>query len=92
MKQIQFIQITPEELQILISNSLKQHLEEIEKKLQKKNQIEYLTQEETAKVIKGSISTVHNYTKKGILLPYGIGGKVLYKKHEVEQAIIPLYQ
>lgn len=37
-----------------------------------------------------NLTTLNNWTKKGILISYGIGGRVYYKRHEVENAIQPV--
>lgn len=50
----------------------------------------YLSRYEVADLLKVCVTTVHNYTKKGYLKPYGIGRRVLYKKSEVENAIVEL--
>jgi len=36
------------------------------------------------------LSTIWNWQKKGKLKAYGIGHRVYYKRHEVEQSIKPL--
>jgi hypothetical protein len=41
-------------------------------------------------MLKIDLSSVHNWTKKGILTSYQIGGRVYYKRAEVESAIIEL--
>ena len=51
---------------------------------------EYLPRVEVAEMLKIDLSSVHNWTKKGILTAYQIGGRVYYKRTEVENAIIKL--
>jgi len=48
---------------------------------------EYLTIKETAKMLKVTRGTLNNWKLSGVLSPYNIGGKVLYKKSEIEQAL-----
>ena len=36
------------------------------------------------------LSTVHNWTKKGILTAHQIGGRVFYLRTDVENAIVKL--
>jgi len=50
----------------------------------------YLTREEVSELLKISLSTIHNWTKRGILLPYQIGGRVYYKASEIESSMIKL--
>jgi len=48
-----------------------------------------LTREEVAKLFKINISTVRNWSKSGILLPYYCGDRVYFKHNEVLKALIP---
>ena len=90
MPNIQFIQTTPEQLESSIVEKVKTHLDDLRKYFQPKEPSEYLTRHEVADLLKINISTVHNYTKKGLLLSYGIERRVLYKRKEVENAIVEL--
>ena len=90
MSNIQFIQTTPEQLKTAIVEGVKSQLEDLKKNFQPKEPAEYLTRQEVAEMLKVDISTVHNWTIKGILKPYGIGRRVYYKRIEVESAIIEL--
>ena len=63
---------------------------EIHKKLIKKPSEELLSREDVARILKCDLSTVHNWTKKGFLKSYGINGRVYYKMHEIECALIPI--
>lgn len=49
-----------------------------------------MTRKEVAKHFKINLSTVHNWCKKGYLQPYGIGGRVYFKKSQIEDGIIEL--
>ena len=51
---------------------------------------EYLTRQEAANLLKVSVTTIHNYCTKGYLKKYSIGRRVLFKRSEVEQALIEL--
>lgn len=90
MEQIQMVGISPQQLQDAISNDVKNQLEELKESFQPKSPEELLTRTETAELLKINLSTVHNWTKKGRLKPYGMGGKVYYKRSEVESALIEL--
>ena len=48
-----------------------------------------LTREEVAKFFKINISTVRNWSKRGIIQPYFTGDRVFFKKHEILNALIP---
>lgn len=90
MEKIQFIQVTPEQLQEAIIKGVKTHLDELKKDFQPREPNEYLTRQETADLLKVDLSTIHNYTKQGKLNAYGIGHRVYYKRKEVENAIVKL--
>jgi len=91
MSTIQFIQVTPEQLQDAILKGVKIQLEELKKFYQPKEPTRYVTRQYVAdEMLHCNISTVHNLTSRGILKKYGIGGKVLYVRSQVENAIINL--
>lgn len=89
-KSIQFVQVTPEQLQSAIIEGVKFQLEDLKKHFQPKEQNEYLTRQEVAKMLSIDLSTVHNWTKKGILTAFQIGGRVFYKRKDVENSIVKL--
>ena len=90
MENIQFIQVTPEQLKAAIIDGVKIQLEEIKTYLQPIEPTTYLTRQEVAKLLSVDLSTVHNLSVKGTLQKYQIGGRVLYKRKEVESAIVKL--
>ncbi len=49
--------------------------------------VEYLTVEETAKVLRTHRSTLWGWSKKGILTPLEIGGRRLYRKSDVYELL-----
>ena len=51
---------------------------------------QYLTREEVSELFKISLSTIHNWTKRGILQPYQIGGRVYFKASDIESSMIKL--
>lgn len=53
-------------------------------------QKELLTREETADFFDVDKSTLWHWMKKGILIPVGIGGRVYYRKSDIEKSLIPL--
>lgn len=90
MEQIQFVGTTPKQLQEMISADIKCQLEEMKKYLQPKEPTKYLTRNEVSEMLSVDLSTVHNLTVKGTLKKYQIGGRVLYKREEIEEAIVRL--
>ena len=90
MEQLQFIGITPEQLQTAITQDVKSQLDQLKKSFEPKTPEELLTRSETAKLLKINLSTLYLWTKKGKVKSYGISGKVYYKRSEVESSLIEL--
>ena len=82
-------EVSPDQITSLF-NGLQKQLLELKQNFEPKKPLEYLTREEVSQFLKCDISTVSNWTKKGKLLPYGIGNRVYYKRTEVENALVPL--
>jgi excisionase family DNA binding protein len=80
--------LTHEEL-VSLFEGLQNQLSEIKKHFEPKIPVEYLTRNELAEMLKCDLSTIHNWTKKGKLIPYGIGNRVYYKRSEVESVLLP---
>ncbi len=91
MQHIQLIQITPEQLQNAILEGVKILFEDLKKFYQPKESPKYVTRNYVAEeMLHCNISTIHNLTVKGILTKYQIGGRVLYIRQQVEEAIVRL--
>lgn len=92
MKIIQFIQITPEQLQNAIVDGVNSKLEDLKRNFQPKEPEELLTRTEVAEMFKIDLSSVHNWTKKGKLKSYGVSGsaRVYYKRSEIESLLIQI--
>ena len=69
---------------------IKNEIATLRKSFQPKEPNEYLTRLEVSELLKIDLSSVHNWTKKGILQSYQIGGRVYYKRKEVESGIVKL--
>ncbi len=69
---------------------IKSELQDLKKNFQPQKPTEYLTRVEVSKMLKIDLSTCHNWTKKQILISYQIGGRVYYKRKEIENAIVKL--
>ncbi len=87
MHQVQFIQVSPQELATLIQESVKQSLlipptSSIESK-----QKEILTRIETANLFSISLVCLHDWIKKGIIKPYKVGNKTYFKRSEVLEVL-----
>lgn len=90
MQQVQFISVTPDQLQNAIVEGVKSQLQDLKKHFEPKTPTEYLTRREVSRLLKIDLSSVHNWTKKSILTSYQIGGRVYYKRNEIDNAIVKL--
>jgi hypothetical protein len=90
MTQIQLVGITPDALADLIDRRLNKRFNDVTKYLQPKEPTVYLTRKEVATLLSVDLSSVHNMSVKGILQKYQISGRVLYKRAEVENAVVKL--
>lgn len=87
---MQFIQLSTEELKTIFIEVIKTELDDVKKHLQPKEPNRYLTRQDVAKMLDIDLSSVHNWSKKGILQPYQISGRVYYKLQEIESSIVQL--
>lgn len=90
MQSIQFVATTPEELQKEISQSVKAHLDEFLKHFKPKNPEDYLSRNDVSKMFGVDLSTVANWQKNGKLKPYAIGGRIFFKRSDIEASLTPL--
>lgn len=70
--------------------ALKIQIQELNEKLQPKNDTIYLQRQDVADMLNVDLSTIHNWCKKNILTAYQIGGRIYFKRKEVEAAIVRL--
>lgn len=87
MEIIQFLQVTPEQLQKAIIDGVKDQLELLKKEFQPKQPEDYLTRDEVKKLLKINMTTVHNWTKAGNLKAYYLGNRVYYKRSEIDETL-----
>ncbi|HPJ79744.1 MAG TPA: helix-turn-helix domain-containing protein [Prolixibacteraceae bacterium] len=87
---IQLIQITPDELREAIVSGVRAEVDKLKADFQPKQPTEFMTRNEVRDLLNVDLSTVHNWTKRGKLKAYGLGGRLYYKRAEVEEAIKPL--
>lgn len=90
MSTIQFISVTPEQLQQEITKGIKSHLDEFLKNFKPKEPTDYLTRQEVAKMFNVDLSTIANWQKKGKLKPYGMVGRVYFLRSDIEASLTPL--
>ena len=77
-------QTTQDQLVARVVNELKNELKQATFTEQ------YLTREEVSELLKISFSTIHNWSKKGILHRFQLGGKIYFKARDIESSMIKL--
>jgi hypothetical protein len=82
-------EVTPDQIASLFEG-LQNQIKELNQKFEPKKATEFLTKTEVKNFFKCDLSTIHNWTVKGKLTPYGIGNRVYYKRSEVESALVCL--
>jgi hypothetical protein len=82
--------LSPEQLGLLFDEVITSKINDLKKHFEPKTPTEYLSRQDVAQLLKINLSTVHNMSVKGILQKYQISGRVLYKRSEVENAIVKL--
>lgn len=87
---VQFISTTPQELQNQINEGVKKQLEDFLNIYQPQQPKEYISRSEVAKMFGVDLSTLHNWNKKKILNPLGLGGRVYYLRSEIDAKLLPL--
>jgi excisionase family DNA binding protein len=90
MKQVQFISVTPEQLQNPIIEGVKNQLESLKLHFEPKQPRTYLSRIEVSKTLNVSLVTLNKWNKSGKLKAVGIGGRVLYRQEDLDNAIIEL--
>jgi hypothetical protein len=87
MHQVQFIQVSPQELANLIQESVKQSFPTTSLSSRESKQKEILTRIETANLFSISLVCLHDWVKKKILKPYKVGNKTYFKRSEVLEVL-----
>ncbi len=87
---IQLIQISPAELQNQILEGVKQEIQSLKEEYQPKEPESYLTRKEVSKLLKINLSTIYSWQRKGILKPFGIAGRVYFKRSDIEECLTAL--
>jgi excisionase family DNA binding protein len=76
--------ITPEKLTETILNGVRNQLNELKKDFTPKEPEDFLTRMETAKLLKISLTTVHEWANTGILKMYKVGNRTYFSRKEIQ--------
>jgi esterase/lipase superfamily enzyme len=87
---IQFIQTSPEQLAKLISDSIKEQLEDFTKGISVPYQDVLMTRAQVCEFMQINSSTLWHWTNKGKVIAYGIANRRYYKKAELLECLKPL--
>jgi len=86
MEQIVMHTITAQEFRALIGTEIREALKELPNQSQAETET-LLTRSEAAQKLKVSLVTLNDWTKRGLIQSYTIGGRVLYKAGELENSL-----
>lgn len=87
MEKLIFSTYTPEQLTGIINNAIKEIVKDIKFYGPAPTSEKLLTRKETADKLKISLVTLNDWTKRGLIQSYIIGGRVLYKEKEIEASL-----
>lgn len=76
---------TIEEISAVVRNEVEAALKNHRRHME--NQDKMMTRQDVADYLNITLPTVHSYMNQGILKPYKISGRTLFKKSEVTQAL-----
>ena len=82
MNTIQIQNLSVSDLKTIISETMKEEVKHLLS--EPPQQTEYLTRQETANLLRISLVTLHEWTRKGIITGYRFNSRVRYKRNEVE--------
>ena len=85
-KSICLLPISIEELEDTIRKVITDSLRENQMAVPSKSDDDYLTRMETAKLLRVTLPTLADWTKRGILKSYRMGTRIRYKRSEVNES------
>lgn len=87
MKELIFTTVNHNDLQEMIDAAIGRAIERMMPIPKDDSKSEFMSGNEVDEYLKISAVTRHKYAKKGILIKHRIGGRVLYRRDEVEKAL-----
>ncbi len=79
--------VNPDELTEKILKGVKSELEQFKKEIETSEQKEFLSREKTAKMLSISMFCLHDWVKKGILLPMKMGNRTYFERKQIEKKL-----
>ena len=86
MNEVLFSQIPISELRTFIQESVREEIQKISIPTPPP-QTEFITRQETCKILGISLPTLNDWTKQGLIVGYRIASRVRYKKNEILEAL-----
>ena len=83
MEKVVLVGITTQELTEIIRSTIEEYQKSRPEKPLTKFPEEFLNRFQVAKLLKVSLATLNDWTKKGYIPAYRIGNRVLFKKEDV---------
>ncbi len=77
--------VTPDDLKNIISNAVEDKIASLLP--QRKVSNDYLTRQETASLLRISLPTLNDFTKRGLITGHRIGSRVLYSRDLIESSL-----
>lgn len=87
MENTVLIPMTMDVFKSVLSDTVRKELEKISSVKDEPKQTELITRAETARILGISLPTLHDWTKKGIIVGYRIASRVRYKKAEILESV-----
>ena len=79
--------VTSQQLTETILNGVRNQLNELKKDFTPKQPEDFLTRMETAKLLKISLTTVHEWANTGTLKAYKVGNRTYFSRKEIESTL-----
>ena len=80
-------EVTPQQLTETILNGVKTQLDELKKSYSPKEPEDFLSRMEAAKLLKISLTTIHDWCNQKILKAYKVGNRTYFSRKEIEQTL-----
>lgn len=87
MQQIILQGINTDDLRQILKEVLEEKLKLVSTPQKSESSPSYLTRSDVARRLNISLPTLNNWSKTGIVQSYRIGNRVLYKPHEIDEAV-----
>jgi excisionase family DNA binding protein len=79
--------VTPQQLTETILKGVETQINDLKKTFKPKEPEDFLTRLETAKLLKISLTTVHEWANTGILKMYKLGNRTYFSRKEIESTL-----